>query len=341
MNEKIQKEVNLKGKEHKLVYYRTLKDNAKIEKSRWMRDKDGEFKEFFYYDTVTKNVFFNEQKVREFSLDGIGKNLEHEDNQFTIIHNYLIQFWQHFLRDSFSVYITLKSMCIQKDYCWPALPTIQEMTGIQSKNTLKSKLATLEEYGFVFRFNCKPAERVETDNRNRGMDESPLYKIRRRVPFLPKELYEELPEGLKEQHDNFMHQYMSAYNPDNLAQKIDYNQIYNEYLGQGKEVFAKFPVNRHRMALSKLEQLKETLTLVDEELTLKLHDHLKNNVSKPSYETWFVNMVVKLREEVITVYANNHFNAEWIQDKYLDIINVGFEKFNINPLSIKVVSIEE
>jgi hypothetical protein len=184
---------NLKGENYPLVYYRPVKENLKIEKSRWLIDKEGQLKEFFYHDTVVNKIIFTEEKVREFSLDGHGENLEFEDRNFTIVHNYLIRFWQHFIKaDGFALLITLKSYCIDKDYCWPSLSTLQLECGFGSPNTVKKWLSVLESYGFVFRFNCMSA-----DNNKKNMDESPLYKVRRRVPFLPKEYIQSCQRNYK------------------------------------------------------------------------------------------------------------------------------------------------
>lgn len=150
---------NLKGENYPLIYYRPVKEDLKIEKSRWLIDKTGQFKEFFYHDPVVNKILFNEEKVKEFSLDGYGQNIEFEDRNFTIIHNYLIHFWRHFLKaDGLALFITLKSYCIEKDYCWPALKTLRLQCSFGSVNTVKSRLSLLEKYGFVFRFNCMSAD---------------------------------------------------------------------------------------------------------------------------------------------------------------------------------------
>jgi len=333
-----QRPLNLKGQPYPLVYYRPVKEAAKIEKSRWVLDKHGEFKEFFYHDSIVNKVIFNEEKVKNFSLDGLGQNLEFEDRQFTLIHNYLIHFWQPFLKaDGLALFITLKSYCINKDYCWPALSTLQLECGFGSVNTVKKRLALLESYGFVFRFNC-----MSRDENKKNMEESPIFKIRKRVPFLPKELYDELPDELKYRHDEFMENYMSVYSPDNLASKIDFESIYDDFLEQGEELKKKVKTNKsNAVSAEKRLNIKETMTSKDEEITNYILNYIQSNLSKPSYETWFKHCLFKYREDIITVYCPNTFTAGWINERHKDLIIRGLKEIDINPMEVKINSVEE
>ncbi|WP_262383077.1 DnaA N-terminal domain-containing protein [Bacillus infantis] len=328
--------INLKGQPYPLVYYRAIKDNVTIEKSRW-KNKDGEMQQFYYHDPVMKKIIFNEEKVKGFSLDGLGQNLEFEDRHFTLIHNYLIRFWQHFLKaDGLALFITLKSYCIDKDYCWPSLSTLQLECGFGSINTLKKKLTLLENLGFVFRFNC-----MSKEDRKINMEESPIFKVRKRVPFLPKELYEELPEELRTKHDSFMKNYMAAYDPENLAHKIDFDSIYEDFLGQG-ESLAKNS-KRASKGIPKLQQMniKETMTKNDEEITIFILDYIKSHISKPSFETWFQHCLFKLRENILTVYCQSDFSASWINDRHKDLIDSALTEKHIKPFDIKICSVKE
>lgn len=328
--------LNLKGGNHPLTYYRTIKEDVKVEKSRWSIDKNGQFKEFFYHDPILNKIIFTEEKVKKFSLDGHGQNLEFEDRNFTIVHNYLIRFWQHFIKaDGLALFITLKSYCIDKDYCWPAISTLQLECGFGSKNTVKKWLSVLESYGFVFRFNCMSAEKAKKD-----MDEAPIYKVRKRVPFLPKELYDELPEELKAKHDEFMEKYMSVYSPDNLGNIVNYTEIYDELLEQGE--IQRKPIKRKNVASPKpILDVKETMTNEDEKITEYVLKYIGSKISKPSFETWFKNCLFKTREDVVTVYAHNAFTVEWISERYIDLISDALKERGLSPLDIKIVSIQE
>jgi DnaA N-terminal domain/Helix-turn-helix domain len=327
---------NLKGENYPLVYYRPVKENVKIEKSRWLIDKDGQLREFFYHDTLVNRIIFTEEKVREFNLDGHGENLEFEDRNFTIVHNYLIRFWQHFIKaDGFALLITLKSYCIDKDYCWPSLSTLQLECGFGSPNTVKKWLSVLESYGFVFRFNCMSA-----DSNKKNMDESPIYKVRRRVPFLPKELYTELPEELQNKHDEFMEKYMSVYSPDNLGNIINYDEIYTELLEQG-ETFTKKRKRTKSVPIKAIYDVKDSLTNEDENMTEQILKFVESRISKPSFETWFKHCLLKYREGVLTLYAPNTFSAGWINERHKDLIIEGLNGMDIKPIDIKVVSTSE
>ncbi|WP_374717780.1 DnaA N-terminal domain-containing protein [Neobacillus sp.] len=328
---------NLKGGNYPLTYYRPIKEDVKIEKSRWAKDKNGELKKFFYHDTVVNKIIFTEEMVKEFSLDGQGQNLEFEDRNYTLIHNYLTWFWQPFLKaDGLALFVTLKSYCISKDYCWPALSTLQHICGFGSINTVKKRLALLESYGFVFRFNCMSA-----DENKKNMDESPIFKVRKRVPFLPKELYDELPEDLKIKHDSFMEEYMSVYSPENLGNMINYNDFYEELLEKGETI--KKPIKRKEPTIlfNQTLDIKESMTSKDEEITRHVLQFIETRLSKPSYETWFKHCLFKLRENVLTVYANNTFSAGWINDRHKDLIINALNEIDLNPIDIKIVSIQE
>lgn len=329
---------NLKGEAYPLIYYRTVHEDAKIEKSRWTIDKDGKFKEFFYHDTIVNRIIFKEDKVKEFSLDGLGQNLEFEDHQFTMIHNYLIHFWQPILKaDAFALYITLKSYCINKDYCWPSITTLEKECGL-SKNTVKDRLARLEHYGFVFRFNCMSA--AESNDRKKNLHEAPIFKVRKRVPFLPKEIYEELSEELQIKHDMFMKKYMSVYSSDNLANRIDFESIYNEFLEEG-EIKKKQVKQKKSVSIERVFNLKESMTTRDEEITNHILNYIQKKISKPSFETWFQHCLIKLRENVLTVYAASSFTAGWINDRHKVLIENALKEIDIEPIDIKITCIEE
>lgn len=172
------------------------------------------------------------------------------------------------------------------------------------------------------------------------MDETPIYKVRRRVPFLPKELYEELPEELKRRHDDFMEKYMSVYSPDNLGNVVNYEGIYEDFIEQG-ETFHK-PVKKRNAAAQKHKlDIKESMTTDDLNLTKQVLEYIQAKISKPSFDTWFKDSLFKNRDSVITLYAQNKFSASWINDRHIDLITQALNDLNINFLDIKIISIEE
>ncbi|MFS0783354.1 DnaA N-terminal domain-containing protein [Bacillus sp. 1P06AnD] len=319
-----------------LIYYRVVKEDTKLEKNRFVKQKDGEYKEFTYLDSVRNRVYFKEEDVLSFNLDGHGEYLHFEDSHFTIVHNYLIHFWQPFIKSQgLSLFVTLKSYCYGKDYCYPALATLEAHTGF-TKNTLKSWLSKLEEYGFIFRFNRVAAAADKENGKNKKMDDAPLFKVRRKVPFLPKELYNQLPDKLQNAHDKFMKDYMSGYDPDNLANRINYHQIYDEFIESGKLVESKRSIKR---VSATNDSIKETMTNEDEFITKAIKEYMEIKLSKPSFETWFKDTLFKLREDVLSAYCLNQFTADWINNRYKDLLHESLVHLDIKILDIKIINI--
>lgn len=86
------------------------------------------------------------------------------------------------------------------------------------------------------------------------MDESPLYKVRKKVPFLSQDLINKLPENLKEHHEKFMNRLVENFEeiPEFNAE-TDYSQIYDDLTESGE--LRKKPISP--MHIQKSEFLKQ------------------------------------------------------------------------------------
>ncbi|WP_226280819.1 hypothetical protein [Cytobacillus oceanisediminis] len=143
---------------------------------------------------------------------------------------------------------------------------------------------------------------MSADEKKKNLDETPIYKVKRRVPLLPKELYEEL----KRRHDDFMEKYMSVYSPDNLGNVVNYEGIYEEFIEQG-ETFHKPIRKRNADAQKHKLDIKESMTTDDLNLTKQGLEYIQTKISKPSFDTWFKDSLFNNRDSVVTLDAQNKF----------------------------------
>ncbi|WDH95115.1 helix-turn-helix domain-containing protein (plasmid) [Paenibacillus urinalis] len=217
---------NLKGTQHKLMYYRYRPTGTETPK---VRKVDGV--EQIYTEKELEKIYITEDNVRKFSLDKHGQPIPYVDGHVTILSNYIFDYWSHFLgAEGVALYAHLKRYCYgDKDYCWPDLKLISLKMN-KSRNTIKKFLGTLERYGFVLVFNVQNADM-------NNMEESPLYKVRKQVPFLPQELYEQLPTELKLDHDKYMQGIVANFDQFlNLNPAVDYLEIYDDVVKHGTVV---------------------------------------------------------------------------------------------------------
>ena len=308
---------NLKGGTERLQYYRNENTGQYINQPYV---KDG--KQLIRKNPVQQKIFFPEDVVKEFSLNVYGKNVEADilSGNFTQIPNYYIYFWQPFIKgEGLGLFLTLLSHCYQRDYCYPSLTTLASYSGI-TKNTLKKYLDILEKYGLIFRFNVINPE----DKRKYGhhLDDSPVIKVRNKVPFISKELFDQLPKELQHQHDKFMEKYFQGYNIVELMDELEAGSIYTELkdkgmpLNNGQQVFS----NASKTKNKKL-QISKHFTPQQSEFNSILHEKFSNKVSKPSFDTWIKNTMFKAEGNQLIVYTQFEFHQEHIKNNnYMDII---------------------
>lgn len=48
---------------------------------------------------------------------------------------------------------------------------------------------------------------------------------------------------------------------------------------------------------------------------------ISNSISKPSFQTWFVDTTAELCDDVIIVKTKNEFAVDWLRERYLSLIS--------------------
>lgn len=332
---------NLKGKKDKLKYFR-LKDTGMFtQRSKLINIEDTqEYKTYFYPEQ--DKLIFEENQVRNFSLDEHGESIPAIDGELTIFNNYFFDFWGFYLGDATRLYAYLKRHAYgEKDYVYPNFELISEKMD-KSRKTLHTYLDILEHYGFVYKFN------VINESRN-NMEESPIFKVRKQTPLLSKKLIEGdnniiipenapahvkkmlkkeregLPPRLRKEHEVFTRKHLKN-KSDILPEQLDYEEIYNKYL-QYKDILK----NIHKK--DKSEEVDSSITYSETEVHLKKNmtqdeklllavvlESAQANISKPSFDTWFKDILIKVQNNILTIYAPNEFAMDWLEERYKDNI---------------------
>ncbi|ALS09997.1 hypothetical protein ABE82_26670 (plasmid) [Paenibacillus peoriae] len=311
---------NLKGNFYNLSYYR-LRPTGEAE-SKMRRNGD---KEQTYTKKELEKIFLKEEEVRQFSLDKHGTSLPHMDGNITFINNYLMDYWGHyFSAEGFALYMHLKRYCYGDiDYCWPDLDLIGAKMK-KSRNTIKKYLAILESYGFVLMFNV-----MNGDKNN--MEESPLFKIRRQVPFLPQELYNKLPLDLKIDHDKFMQRLVGSHDiSGELERSLDYTLIYDNILKQGTVVRKpKSDDKKSAERTAKQKILHEQITEDDRNVWTEFCKIIKTKISPPSFDTWFKGSFCVRTERTYCIYSPTLFCKEWLESRFKEQITEIFKQMAV------------
>ncbi|PQP80303.1 hypothetical protein C0Q44_28225 [Paenibacillus sp. PCH8] len=303
-------EKNLKGSPHKLLYYRYRPTGTEESKIRVVNEE-----EQAYTKKEIEKIYIPEEEIRRFSLDKHGQPIPHVDGHMTIISNYIWDYWGHFFSaEGVALYGHLKRFCYgDKDYCWPDLKLISQKMN-KSRNTVKRILGILEKYGFVVVFNVQNADK-------NNLEESPLYKVRKKVPFLPVELYEQLPTELRLDHDKYMQRIVEDMDDViHLDPSVDFTEVYDNVIQKGTVV-------RKQKTGQKLE--KETQTKVkslemersdqDRNLWIDALNILQTKMTKPSFDTWLKDSFCIKRDRIVTVYSPTQFASEWLSTR-MDIL---------------------
>ncbi|MDN8593185.1 helix-turn-helix domain-containing protein [Paenibacillus sp. 11B] len=303
-------EKNLKGSPHKLLYYRYRPTGTEESKIRVVNEE-----EQAYTKKEIEKIYIPEEEIRRFSLDKHGQPIPHVDGHMTIISNYIWDYWGHFFSaEGVALYGHLKRFCYgDKDYCWPDLKLISQKMN-KSRNTVKRILGILEKYGFVVVFNVQNADK-------NNLEESPLYKVRKKVPFLPVELYEQLPTELRLDHDKYMQRIVEDMDDViHLDPSVDFTEVYDNVIQKGTVV-------RKQKTGQKLE--KETQTKVkslemersdqDRNLWIEALNILQAKMTKPSFDTWLKDSFCIKRDRIVTVYSPTQFASEWLSTR-MDIL---------------------
>ena len=304
-------EKNLKGSPHKLLYYRYRLTGAEELKIRVVNDE-----EQAYTKKELEKIYIPEEEIKKFSLDKHGQPIPHVDGHMTIISNYIWDYWGHFFSaEGVALYGHLKRFCYgDKDYCWPDLKLISQKMN-KSRNTVKKILGVLEKYGFVVVFNVQNADK-------NNLEESPLYKVRKKVPFLPVELYEKLPTELRLDHDRYMQRIVENLDEViHLDPSVDFTEVYDNVIRKGTVVRKEKTVQKlQKETQAKIKLLELEITDQDRRVWSEVLMILQTKMTKPSFDTWFKHSFCIKRDFTVTVYSPTHFASEWVSNRMNTLI---------------------
>lgn len=316
--------LNYNDKQYAHIRY---EPTGEYERQSFARAKSG------YRDVpIMKQVEVDFEEVKNLRLDAMSPNIPlGKQSDFTLLANYLIDFWGAILGDSaISAYMHLLRHCYgeDKDYCYPDIELIAMKMG-KKRKAVKEYFETLEEYGFIAIFHRK-------DILNSNSDVSPLFKVRRYVPILTKELYEQLPDRLKESHDEIMEELAGITFANEIPKT---KEIISGAIEKGQVFNLQEIEEKTKKAMEDGVSTSIILSKVDDKsrmINTKFHEYIAEQVSKPSYETWFSGAILVYESDELTFIAKDEYSAERIKKKYKSTIEEWAynEGFTVNRFEI-------
>ncbi|MFD0051511.1 hypothetical protein ACFVHQ_19700 [Actinomycetes bacterium NPDC127524] len=175
---------NLKGTSDDLTYFRRVKSEGKDLRLRFEKKENGEdFSKIVHYPTMDI-VFFSNSDVTNFSLDKFGKSIPYVEGEITIFNNYFFDFWSYYLTVGGVVfYGHLKRYAYgNEDWCSPDIKKIA-LKMDKSYSAVLRYIEILEHFGFIYKFS-------EVNKSKENIEQMPIFKIRKMIPLLTKELIE-------------------------------------------------------------------------------------------------------------------------------------------------------
>lgn len=344
-------QLNLKGKNDKLEYYRMI-DTGNFEQRMKLIKQDE--KKLTYFVPEQDKVIYSENEVRKFSLDAYGENIPYIDGELTILNNYLFDYWGYFINaEGLALYSHLKRYAYgNKDWCFPNFEMIS-LKMDKSRPTIHAYLDILERYGFVYKFNVI--------NRSREREEGPIFKIRKKVPLLTKALIEGnkeldlpdnapahikkaikkeregLPQKLKIEHDKYVKEMIQNNERITIEEQMDYEEIYRVWQQYG-ELIKSSKKSQTLNAEVVLYPGTAAMDKHEENLLNYLLTYVSKKISKPSFDTWFNGISLKVLDGNCSILAPNEFCKDWLENKYSDLI---FNAIREYDESIDVIVIQQ
>ncbi|PGT83264.1 DnaA N-terminal domain-containing protein [Bacillus sp. AFS040349] len=327
---------NLKGSKDILKYYRLKDTESYIERVKLIDISSDSVTKTYFYPQQDK-ILFNEEEIKKFSLDSYGESIPYIDGELTIFSNYFWDFWGYYLTsEATSLYGHLKRYAYgSKDWCYPNFDLIGDKMG-KSRKSVLLYLDILERYGFAYKFN------VLNTSRN-NVEEGPIFKLRKQIPLLSHKLIygdpdieipndapphmkkalkreqQGLPPRLRKVHEEFVSEHLHNSSSDKLKEQVDYEKVYSAWLQYGEILKSKEPKEMKKIRSEQSSLLKEMNE--HEKILLKfILDEAKQHLSKPSYETWFNNLYLKIDGKAYIIFAPNEFAQDWLKKKYASFI---------------------
>ncbi|WP_066412777.1 DnaA N-terminal domain-containing protein [Sutcliffiella cohnii] len=354
-----EKRKNLKERYDRLIYYRNQETGEKIPRRRKRKGKDNQYHDQVYFENELERIYFSEEEVRNFSLDKHGQHIPYVDGELTILNNYLFDFWGWYLKaEGLALYAHLKRHAYgKKDWCFPNLELIS-MKMSKSVPTIRNYLELLERYGFIYKFGVLNKD-------NEGREESPIYKVRKQIPFLSEKLLngdrtieidesqskhiqdaqrkerEGLPERLLKDHEKYISEVMANGDKVSIDPELNFEEVYNELLKKGKlQTKKKTSLEESKEMAIKMEYILDEITESDNIMWEAVKSYIMARVSKPSYDTWFQSTFAVKHQSNIYVFAPNEFAKDWITNRYINLIKEGLIEYKVsfNDILIKCIT---
>jgi len=248
----------------------------------------------------------------------------------------------------------------KKDWCFPNLELIS-LKMSKSVPTIRNYLEILERYGFIYKFGVYNQD-------NDGKEESPLYKIRKKIPFLTEKLLngdpnividsnlpkhiqeaqkkekEGLPKRLFKEHEKYVAEMMANAEAVSIDIDLNFEDVYNELLKRGKRKARERSELDHSKETSIQNDLvKSEITEAEQMLWDSVLRFVETKVSKPSFDTWFKNSYAIVRKSNIYIISPNEFSRDWISHPdrgYVDLIKeaLNIYKQDYNEIIFKCIT---
>lgn len=146
-----------------------------------------------------KEISFEEVIAFSLDFDNNDQIVEPTSDDVLSVPNYFFNFWYFFLgADAAILYVLLKDDCFEgENFCCPDMELIKAKLNRSSQSSINRIINVLEKYDFI-----KKIQRLDKNNNKRRA--VPFYKVRQNIPMLSQDLIEQLPDLLKEEHENFI-----------------------------------------------------------------------------------------------------------------------------------------
>lgn len=346
---------NLKGKSDRLEYYRTVDTGLVEPRLKLLKEENQDnLVTRTYYYPEKDTVKLTEDEVRKFSLDSYGEHIPYIDGELTIFNNYLFDYWGYYLNaEGLALYGHLKRHAYgNKDWCFPNFELISVKMD-KSRPTIHNYMDILERYGFAYKFGVRNLSRE-------GVEESPIFKIRKKVPLLTKKLIygdpdivipddapahikkalkkeqQGLPKRLQLEHEKYVKTMINNNEPIKVEVQVDFENIYKQWLQYGELIKATRNKDKRVNKSKKSSNIEQSMTSNEEKILEFIKSYMSSKISKPSFDMWFSDVLLKRDNELITIFAPNEFARDWLQEKYIQLIQTALSEQNIDDVTILV-----
>lgn len=251
--------------------------------------------------------------VESVNLDVVGEHIPQNETDFTLVSNYLLDYWSPILGiEVVSTYLLLKRYAYgRKDYCFPDIETLCYKLK-KTRPTINKYLNILEENGFIlifYRYNTKTSQ-----------DATPLFKIRRYVPVISQEMYEALPDSLKESHDELLEE-VKGVRMLSQVERFDIDSVVQEgkvmpvKRVRDNAVQPELPVNEEDIAYENIAFNMDEKDFGVTNLILRgMQDSAE--VSKPAYDTFFKRCLFILDDSRLLVISPSIVESMHVVSRY-------------------------